>query len=290
MADKDNRYSTSAVKKMSQCHVSVGKKTSLAKPKFDRWRDLNSAIIDWINNDAIEETSVKVAERNNFQSYDPIQKKILSDLFSRFRTIYPKRQYTFNHQYISKEIEKEINGEIYGITTHFAYEFEDEGHYELVRLKTAHDPSPDLIDLAILTKLKEDNEEFYTAALELDDLMDIDLIDNPDEVIDEYFEIIKSYVYDRQKRTPGSHCDFCDQASRCGQFPLINENKINRNVREVKVSKTNLVKLEKCERRTAWNVQYGLPREDYIEFESESTATKFHKYSQQMLVDNENYY
>ena len=290
MADKDNRYSTSAVKKMSQCHVSVGKKTSLAKPKFDRWRDLNSAIIDWINNDAIEETSVKVAERNNFQSYDPIQKKILSDLFSRFRTIYPKRQYSFNHQYISKEIEKEINGEIYGITTHFAYEFEDEGHYELVRLKTAHDPSPDLIDLAILTKLKEDNEEFYTAALELDDLMDIDLIDNPDEVIDEYFEIIKSYVYDRQKRTPGSHCDFCDQASRCGQFPLINENKINRNVREVKVSKTNLVKLDKCERRTAWNVQYGLPREDYIEFESESTATKFHKYSQQMLVDNENYY
>ena len=126
MADKDNRYSTSAVKKMSQCHVSVGKKTSLAKPKFDRWRDLNSAIIDWINNDAIEETSVKVAERNNFQSYDPIQKKILSDLFSRFRTIYPKRQYSFNHQYISKEIEKEINGEIYGITTHFAYEFEEE--------------------------------------------------------------------------------------------------------------------------------------------------------------------
>ena len=81
MADKDNRYSTSAVKKMSQCHVSV-EKTSLAKPKFDRWRDLNSAIIDWINNDAIEETSVKVAERNNFQSYDPIQKKFFQ-IFSQ---------------------------------------------------------------------------------------------------------------------------------------------------------------------------------------------------------------
>ena len=69
MADKDNRYSTSAVKKMSECHVSIGGKTSIAKPKFDRWRDLNKAIIDWINNDAIEETSVKIAERNNFLSY-----------------------------------------------------------------------------------------------------------------------------------------------------------------------------------------------------------------------------
>jgi len=145
--------------------------------------------------------------------------------------------------------------------------------------------------LAIMTKLKEENEEFYTAALELDDLMDIDLIDNPDEVIDEHFDIIESYVYNRQKKTPGNHCDFCDQASRCGQFPVINTNiKMNRNIREVKISKTNLVKLSKCERRTAWNVQYGLPREDLIEFESESNATKFHKYSQQMLVGNENYY
>ena len=70
---------------------------------------------------------------------------------------------------------------------------------------------------------------------------------------------------------------------------MINENKINRNVREVKVSKTNLVKLDKCAENSL-ECSVWTPREDYIEFESESTATKFHKYSQQMLVDNENYY
>ena len=70
---------------------------------------------------------------------------------------------------------------------------------------------------------------------------------------------------------------------------MINADKITNRVREVKISKTNLVKLSNCERRTAWNVQYGLPREDYVEYESESTATKFHQFSQKLLVNNENF-
>ena len=72
-------------------------------------------------------------------------------------------------------------------------------------------------------------------------------------------------------------------ASRCGQFPLINIDKLTNRIREVKISKTNTVKLQNCERRAAWNVQYGIPREDYIEYESESSGTKFHNYSQEML-------
>ena len=91
MADVDNTFTSSKLNNISQCHSSFGKNNQLAKPKLDRWKDLNNAIIDWMNNDAIEETSVRIAEQNNFQFYDKIQKAILSDLFTRFRTIYPKR-------------------------------------------------------------------------------------------------------------------------------------------------------------------------------------------------------
>ena len=78
-------------------------------------------------------------------------------------------------------------------------------------------------------------------------------------------------------------------ASRCGQFPLINIDKLTNRIREVKISKTNTIKLQNCERRAAWNVQYGIPREDYIEYESESSGTKFHNYSQEMLVNNNSF-
>ena len=286
MPDRDNTYSTNQVKKISECHISNGKNNQLAAPKLNRWADLNRAIIDWWNNDATEETSVRISEQNNFQFYDRIQKKILSDLFKRFRELYPKKNIDFEFEYITKEAIKEINGEEYGITTHFTYEFADSDYSEYIRLKTAHDPEPALIDRAIISKFQSENEDYITAALSKDDLIDIDMVENPDEIIDKHFEILENYINNKQKRTPGNHCNFCNMSSTCGQFPLVSEGKVNNRVRQLKVSKTNLVKLNNCERRAAWNVQYGLPREDYLEFETESDATKFHKYSQKLLVNS----
>jgi len=285
MPDKDNTYSTNQIKKLSECHSSLGKNNQLATPKLRRWKDLNQAIIDWWNNDALETTSVKISEQNNFQFYDPIQKKILSELFTKFRELYPKKNVDFEFSYITKEATKQIMGEEYGITTHFTYEFTNGDYSEFVRLKTAHDPEPALIDRAIITKFHAENEEYITAALGKEELIDIDLVDNPDEIIENYFQILEEYLKNRQKRKPGDYCNFCNMSSTCGQFPLVSEGKINNRVRQVKVSKTNLVKLNNCERRAAWNVQYGLPREDYVEFETESDATKFHNYTQKMLVN-----
>ena len=290
MADVDNTFTASKLKNISQCHSSYGKNNQLAKPKLDRWKDLNNAIIDWINNNALEETSIKIAEKNNFQFYDKIQRAILSDLFARFRLIYPKKGADFNHNFPIKEVSREINGDEYALTTYFTYEFIDNGTSEFIKLKTAFDPEPELIDKAIITKLKHENEEFYTASLEREDLEEIELIDNPDEIIDKHFNILENFLNNRQSRNPGELCSRgCDMASRCGQFPLVNIKKLTNRIREVKISKTNTVKLQNCERRAAWNIQYGIPREDYIEYESESSGTKFHNYSQEMLVNNKNF-
>ncbi len=91
MPDKDNTYSTNQIKKLSECHSSLGNNNQLATPKLRWWKVLNQEIIDWWNNDALETTSVKISEQNNFQFYDPIQKKILSELFTKFRELYPKK-------------------------------------------------------------------------------------------------------------------------------------------------------------------------------------------------------
>ena len=290
MADIDKTFTSSKLKNISQCHSSYGKNNQLAKPKLDRWKDLNNAIIDWMNNDAIEETSIKIAEQNNFQFYDKIQKAILSDLFARFRTIYPKKENEFNHDFPIKEVTREINGEEYAITTYFTYEFIDKDVSEYIKLKTAFDPEPELIDKAIITKLKQENEEFYIASLEKEDLDEIELIENPDEIIDQHFDLLENFLNNKQKRNPGNWCSMgCDMSSRCGQFPIVNADKITNRIREVKVTKTNAIKLVQCERRAAWNVQYGIPKENYIEYESASLGTKFHDYSQSILVKNNNF-
>ena len=294
MVDKENIFTASKLKNISQCDISLGKNNQLAKPKLDRWKDLNNAIIDWINNDAPDETSIKIAEQNNFQFYDKIQKSILVDLFARFRSIYPKQGAEFNHEFPTKEIYREINGEEYVITTYFTYEFIENEYSEYIKLKTSFNPEVDLIDRAIITKLKKENEDFYVASTETKALEEIELVENPDELIDDHFEILENFLNKKEtkklKRNPGSFCSMgCDMSSRCGQFPLVNVDKITNRIREVKVTKTNAIKLLQCERRAAWNVQYGIPKENYLEYESASLGTKFHDYSQSLLVNNNNF-
>ena len=65
-------YKTYDVKKISECHQSIGPKTLTPNSRLDRWSGVHNAISDWMINDADDEVAVKVAEEN-FQYYDPLK-------------------------------------------------------------------------------------------------------------------------------------------------------------------------------------------------------------------------
>ena len=75
-------YKTYEVKKISDCHKSIGPKTLTPNSRLDRWNGVHNAISDWLLNEANDDVAVKVAEEN-FQFYDPLQRKIMSELFER---------------------------------------------------------------------------------------------------------------------------------------------------------------------------------------------------------------
>ena len=82
-----NFYKTYDVIKISQCHESNGAKTLTPNSRLDRWNAVHDAITSWLINDANDDVAVKVAEER-FQFHDPLQKKIMSELFERFRKLY----------------------------------------------------------------------------------------------------------------------------------------------------------------------------------------------------------
>ena len=53
-------YKTYDVKKISECHQSIGPKTLTPNSRLDRWSGVHNAISDWMINDADDEVSVKV--------------------------------------------------------------------------------------------------------------------------------------------------------------------------------------------------------------------------------------
>ena len=66
MSQKIKFYKTYDVKKISQCHQSVGPSTISPRSRLDRWGGINSAIIDWLFNDANDEIAVKTARGKSF--------------------------------------------------------------------------------------------------------------------------------------------------------------------------------------------------------------------------------
>ena len=145
-------YKTYDVKKISECHQSIGPKTLTPNSRLDRWSGINNAISDWLLNEADDEVAVKVAEEN-FQFYDPLQRKIMSELFERFRSLVPKPLPQVNIDFYRQEITKEIDGEEKGIYTSFQYQLEDEDNSEYIKLKAGVSDIED-IDRAIVAETK----------------------------------------------------------------------------------------------------------------------------------------
>ena len=51
-------YKTYDVKKISECHQSIGPKTLTPNSRLDRWSGVHNAISDWMINDADDEVAV----------------------------------------------------------------------------------------------------------------------------------------------------------------------------------------------------------------------------------------
>ena len=146
-------YKTYEVKKISDCHQSIGPKTLTPNSRFDRWSGVHNAISDWLLNEANDDVAVKVAEEN-FQFYDPLQRKIMSELFERFRSLVPKPLPQVNIDFYRQEIIREIDGEEKGMYTSFQYQLEDEENTEYIKLKAG---VSDIEDIDRAKKIIKDN-------------------------------------------------------------------------------------------------------------------------------------
>ena len=279
-----NFYKTWDVKKISQCHESNGSKTLTPNSRLDRWGAINTAISSWLINDADDDIAIKVAEEN-FKFHDPLQRKIMSDLFERFRKLLPKPLPEVNIDYFRKEVTRKINDTEVGMYTSFQYELTGKDNIEYIKLKAGVTDVED-IDRAIVAESKYDDETFYSAQLINDDFAEIEEPSNSKEIIDDYFKIIEDYETNRRKAEPGLHCYMCERPSRCGQYPVVDNEEVKSNFRGILISKTNLLNLENCERWSSWRAQYSIPKDFENDSDQAQLGRKYHDFAQKMLVNN----
>ena len=288
MSEKRINFSTTKIRTISDCPASYEKgKTLTPRTSLSRWERLNDAIVEWLINEAPEEVAIKEAEKN-FAYFDKLQQRILKDLFSKFRDIYEKNNSEINVDYPNSSISRIINDEEVFISAYTQYEIADKNSIEYIKLKVGKTGVSDL-DKAIVQKTKLENEIFYVADLQKGDLSEIETVDDPEEIITKSFDLVDSYLSGSREPTPGNHCSMCSRTAVCGQYPAINGEQTKQNYRGILISKTNLQNKDNCERQLAWKTLFHIPKEER-EFDSYAgmVGTKFHEYSQSMLVNNKN--
>jgi len=286
VSEKKLNFSTTKIRTISDCPASLEKgKTLTPRTSLTRWERLNDAIVEWLINEAPEDVAIEEAEKN-FSYFDQLQQKILKDLFSRFRDIYDKNNSSINVDYPNSSISKFIDDEEVFISAYTQYEILDDNSTEYIKLKVGKTGVSDL-DKAIIQKTKVENETFYVADLQNNELSEIDTVDNPDEIIDESFKFLDKYLSGLREPTPGNHCSMCSRTAVCGQYPVIGGEQTKQNYRGILISKTNLQNKDNCERQLAWKTLFHIPKEER-DYESSAgiIGTKFHEYSQSMLVNN----
>ena len=285
MNEKPITISASALELVKECNASNDNRepSPITKgPHLFRWTQLKRAIIDWFVNQADEDFVIKKVETEQFSMFDELQKRIVSEAFANFRSIYPRSKAEINPEGPKKIVFKEINNQQYGIEAYFQFEIIDKNTSEYIKLKTGR-VDEDKLSKAIFTKEKLENETSYTASTKEPDLIENETIENHEEVIEESFKTYEEFLNNPTKRTPNINCSFkCNRPSKCGQFPVVGGIDVGRYDRGITVTKTNLRNIEGCERRAAWSLLYGIPKDsenDYGEF-----GTSFHKAAGKMLA------
>ena len=152
MNEKPITISASALELVKECNASNDDRepSPITKgPHLFRWTQVKRAIVDWFVNQADEEMVIKKVETEQFSMFDELQKRIVSEAFANFRSIYPRSKAEINIDGPKKIVFKEINNQQHGIEAYFAFEIIDKNTSEYIKLKTG----------------KVDEDEFFPGTL-----------------------------------------------------------------------------------------------------------------------------
>ena len=290
--DQEHKFTANTYKKISECPASVGPSgKNKAKPYLDRWVLLNEVIGDWLYNDATsEEASVDKAQKIYSEDSDLIQKNILNDLFKAFREIFPKTEnlkMSRNYPPIPRSEIKDLgDGDHITLSSWVQYEVEykDSDRKETIKLRTAYSEPLSQLDLAILSLQKDEDETYLEINATKGTVEELPVLENASEIVEEAFLNIQEYLKgDKNKTVPGTWCSRCDRSSLCGRYQEIDGKKINVKDRSFFISKTDLLKLNTCNRQFAWKTLYGLPKKIEEDSEYSNYGEKFHTYAEKII-------
>ena len=256
---------------------------------LERWKAVREATVRW-HHDSMptDAQSIERIEGDFFEGWDPVQRRVLSDLFAAYRRLFPRDATHVEldpvpgvalHEPTNRTIGVGVQVEVHGPSG-----------AQALRIKTGRAGTSATEAAAFYQP--EEHRTLVDLRLAADDAVTIPPPEDPVRVVEDV-----AHRWDRAVSTPrngrvaGLHCHSCARPARCGQYPVVGEGAVTRWTRTLLVSKSRLADAARCLRSAAWPAVYSIPKDDGDDDEYDSAhlvvGNQFHRTVAAALVSDD---
>ena len=280
------RLKPAELESICDCPASAGGGSKLPRAALDRWVAVRYALETALANGG----DVDAAVEDNAGWLDPVQRDLVTKLVTNGVLILG-----------TSDAEVEFDPEVSVVTVeHPAVNVEFASHFQII-VTDPHDPSKverlkiktgrhgtQPSEAAVLLAGGEADVGFADLMLREGTIEPIEL--TPEDVERQIARLSELASRDRSRkvRVPGWLCYRCDRVATCGQYPAPDGYRVGRWQRTIRVSKSDVMRVDECQRRIAWKAIYGIPQDDGDEAGFAAAAgLLFHEILSEVLLSDD---
>ncbi|MEX2424933.1 MAG: hypothetical protein WD990_13235 [Acidimicrobiia bacterium] len=227
---------------------------------LERWKAVREATVRWHHDDMPSDpSSIDGIEKDFFDGWDVIQRRVLTELFAAYRRLFPSDPTHVDLDPVAGVALHESTNRTIGVAVQV--EVRGQSGVQALRIKTGRAGTSEIEAAAFYQP--EERRTLVDLRLAADDAVTIPPPEDASQLVED-----AANRWDRAVTTPrtgrvaGLHCYSCPRPARCGQYPVVGEGDVSRWTRTVLVSKSRLADVARCVRSAAWPVIYSIPRDD----------------------------
>ena len=280
------RLKAADLESIDACPASAGGGSRLPTAALDRWIAVRYALEEALTNGGDVDSAVE----NNAAWLDPVQRGLVTELVANGVLILG-----------ASDAEVEFDPEVNVVTIdHPSLNIEFASYFQIV-VSDPHDPTKaehlkirtgrtgtPPSEAAILVTGAEGGVPFADLMLRDGTIEPIEMSrEEVDREIGRLCELAGREP-DSRNRTPGWQCYRCDRVATCGQYPPSEGGRVGRRHRTIRISKSDVVRLDQCHRRIAWKAVFGIPKDSGDEAgPAAATGLLFHEILAEILLSGD---
>jgi hypothetical protein len=256
-AEPPERLKVASLEAVDACPASGYPGSRLPRASLDRWLAVHDALDSALSYGAAVDRAVE----DNAAWLDPVQRDLVAGMVSHGVSILGGSDVEFDPQdNVVVLPHPTLNAEYASYFQIVVTDPNNGASVERFKIRTGRVGTSEL-EAAVLVAGDSEGASYADLMLAEGTVEPIEL-DGPALAValDRLFHLAE-VPRDRRDRRPGWVCYLCDRVARCGQYPAADGVAVGTRQRTLRLSKSDVLGLDRCHRRIAWKVLHAMPKE-----------------------------